>query len=110
MEKLNTHIEEIKVLLVQVLSIISSLSDEKFDEQLNLAKIKMQEVRSIKKMLQKSYSYEELLPFEENLYNLAKQIEEKFDNTIKKKMLEKEKVAQSIGQLQNKKNLQKYRR
>jgi hypothetical protein len=110
MRILEYHIEEIKTLLIQVLNIFNSLEDADFDDQLKTAKLKMDQVSLIKKELRKHFKSEELMLYEENLYNIAKQIEERFDNIVKRKSLEKKAIAHKIGQLQNSKKLQNYRR
>ncbi len=110
MDKLPLHIEKIESLLAQVQKILDSFTDEEFENQLKESNSKMEEVKHLKEMLKKSYSFEELQPFEEKLYKLAKQIEISFDNIVKRKYLEKERLAQELSELQNKKKLQNYRR
>lgn len=110
MDKLNIYIAKIELLLKDVQNILSSLTDEEFESQLKESNSKMEEVQQIKEMLKKVYSFEELEPYEEKLYKMAKQIEVLFDNIVKRKYLEKERLAQEIGELKNKKKLQNYRR
>jgi hypothetical protein len=110
MEEIVSNIEKIEILLVETLSIIDSLKEETFDEQIKAAQFKVDEATLIKKMLENRFPAEEIGPFKEKYMILAKQIEKKFDNIIKKKSLEKEKVSKEIEHLINKKNLQNYRR
>jgi hypothetical protein len=110
MREITSYIEEIQVLLVQVLNIIESFTDAGFDSQLKSAQEKVEKVRLLKKELEKEYKKEEIEPFKENIRTLTKQIEEKFDNKIKEKNIEKDRIALEIEQLQNKKKLQNYRR
>ena len=110
MNILEYHIEEIKTLLVQVLNIFDAFNEDEFDTLLATAKAKMDQVSLIKEKLRKEFKNEDLMLYEENLYKLAKQIEERFDNIVRQKYLEKQAVAQKIEQLQNSKKLQNYRR
>ncbi len=110
MNILEYHIEEIKILLVQVLNIFDTFNDNEFDSQLTMAKAKMDQVSLIKEKLRKEFKSEDLMLYEENLYKLAKQIEDRFDNMVSRKYIEKQAVAQKIEQLQNSKKLQNYRR
>lgn len=110
MNILEYHIDEIKVLLIEVLNIFNSFKEEEFDNQLRTAKAKMDQVSLIKDELRKQYKSDELMLYEENLYKLAKQIEERFDNIVERKYFEKSAVAQKLAQLQNSKKLQNYRR
>jgi hypothetical protein len=110
MREITSYIEEIQILLVQVLSIIETFNDTDFDNQLKSAQEKIEKVRLLKKELEKGYKKEEIEPFKENIHNLTKQIEEKFDNKIKEKNIEKDRIAREIEQLKNNKKLQNYRR
>jgi hypothetical protein len=110
MEAITVYIEKIEILLIQVLNIFESLNDDNFESQLNSARDKMDTVKKIKTEIQGIYKKEEMIPFEEKLHFLAKQIEERFDNMIKEKNLERDRIGQEIEQLKNKKKLQNYRR
>ena len=110
MNSLEIHIEEIKTLFFQVLDILDNLNDSNFDNRMKTVKANMDEVNLIKEKLQRQYPKDELSKYEESLFKLAKQIQEKFDNIIKLKILEKDRIALELEQLKNKKKLQNYRR
>lgn len=110
MKRIKTYIEEIEILLIQVLSIVESFNDRDLDAQLSSAQAIIGKVTLLKKEIKERFNNEEIEPFKENLRILTKQIEEKLDNSIKEKNLEKERIAHEIEQLNNNKKLQNYRR
>lgn len=110
MKDIIVYIEDIEILLTQVLSIVESFNDHDFDMQFNSAQEKIEKVKLLKKEVEERFSKEEIALFKEKLIILTKQIEKKFDNKIKEKNLEKDRIGQEIEQLKNNKKLQNYRR
>lgn len=110
MKDILTYNEEIETLLTEVLSIVESLNDNDFDKQLSGAQEKIEKAKLLKKEVEEGFTKEETALFREILTILTKQIEKKFDNKIKEKNLEKDRIGRKIEQLKNNKKLQNYRR
>ena len=110
MEELIKNIDKIKFNLHKILEILNSLNSKNFYVALEESKCKIDEVNKIKEYLRQNFNKEELLKYDEELFILAKQIVETYDNIVRKKYQEKTAVALEIGRLQNKKKLHNYRR
>jgi len=110
METLESNIEQIKSSYIQVLNILNSFNDREFQRQLKKAKGLMDSSKLSREKLRNEYDARELQLYEADLQLLTKQIKEKFDNIVREKTLRKEKIAQQIEWLKNKKKLQNYRR
>jgi hypothetical protein len=103
-EKLNN----IKLLLANSLSLLTSIDDENFSLNLASATENYNKSEIIKKELLKKHSKSELRNLEKPIVELIKQISEKIDNIIEQKKNESAKISLMLQQIHNKKNLIKY--
>ncbi len=105
---MKSKIERIKFLLNEAYRSLNSITESNFDETLRNVKAMLDESRKHRAFLLAGYSKAELKVFEPDLTKLTKQIKDCFDNNIKNKKLEVDKVLRQIKYTQNKKKLVNY--
>lgn len=110
MENLNRKIQLIKSLFLKTLEELDIVETGDFEPSFSSAKSCMRTADGLKKELKKDYETETLMQFDEELFNLAKQIENKFDNIVEMKKAQKDVLALKLSKMQNRKKLAYYSR
>ena len=100
METLEVNIAELKSLLEKILADVENLDEDNFDENTRMAQVDIKRVNNLREKLKNNYDVETLRNFDPELVYLAKQIKSSYDNIIRKKKLEAEKVLKDIKTLQ----------
>jgi hypothetical protein len=110
METLELNIAELKSLLQEILFDVERIDEGNFDQNTRMSKVNIEKVNSLREQLKNNYDIAALRKFDPELVYLAKQIKNSYDNVIRKKKLEAEKVLKDIKTLQNSKKLTSYKR
>lgn len=110
MELLKNKILLIKTLLLKTLEELSVIETGDFEPAFSRARSCMRTVDELKRELKSQYETKILMQFDEELFNLAKQIQIKFDNIVEIKKTQKELLGLKLSKLQNRKKLAYYSR
>lgn len=110
MKNLSDEINSLKILLEQALEKLKSVNDLNFDENLNSAKTLMENYNFLKLQLKISYPIEQLENYNLLLFEIAKQIQETFDNLYTDRKNKFAEVGKQIAILKNKAKLINYYR
>jgi hypothetical protein len=101
-------IERIRFLLNEAKKSLNEITNNNFEKNLLYVKNALKESQKHKLFLLENYSKAELMIFEPDLTNLAKQIKKSFDDIIEIKKLELEKVKSQMKHKLNQKKLVNY--
>jgi hypothetical protein len=109
MELLKNKILLVKTLLSKTLEELNIVETGEFEPAFSSARSCMITVDELKKELKSQYETEVLMQFDEELFNLAKQIQVKFDNIVEIKKAQKNELGVKLSRMQNRKKLAYYR-
>jgi hypothetical protein len=101
-------IERIRFLLKEANKSLNEITNNNFEKNLLYVKNVLKESQKHKLFLIEKYSKDELMIFESDLTNLAKEIKKTFDSIIENKKLELDKIKEQIRRTQNQKKLVNY--
>ncbi|HVO75254.1 MAG TPA: hypothetical protein VMT35_14585 [Ignavibacteriaceae bacterium] len=101
-------INQIKNLLLEILSYFENINDENFKMNLDNSLKNMEIIDLLKKELRSVYGPEQLKDNETMLIELTKLIQKKFDNIVRLKKEEAENISNNLKQIQNQKKITNY--
>jgi hypothetical protein len=105
---LEEKINQIKNLLLEILSYFENINDENFKMNLDNSLKNMEIIDLLKKELRSVYGPEQLKDNETMLIELTKLIQKKFDNIVRLKKEEAENISNNLKQIQNQKKITNY--
>jgi len=108
MNSLINEIEQLEILLETTSVDLSDISVENFNNKMPLIRNKLNQIVSKRKELLQQYERKDLLQYDKNLFDLTKQIQEKFDNVIEGYKTETLEIANKIVQIRNRKKIANY--
>ena len=101
-------VEKIKLLLFEAEEILKNTTNNNFDRNFPFVKKLLKEAQTYKSFLLANYSRDQLMIFEPDLTNLAKQIKKSFDYIIENKKIELGNIKAQMRYTQNKRKLVNY--
>jgi hypothetical protein len=107
---MDNRIELLRDLYHKILTDLETLNDDNFTERLNSVLESMQNAEKSKLFLMQEHKMEVLRIYDNEFYLVTKQIQTKFDNIIREKREERDKISQKLNDLQNQKKLVNYTR
>jgi hypothetical protein len=105
---MENRIELLRDLFHKILTDIEAINDDNFDEKLGVLAESMQNAEKSRLFLLQEYKIEDLRKYDNEFYLATKQIQAKFDNIIREKREESDKISQKLNDLQNQKKLVNY--
>ncbi|MBU1097687.1 MAG: hypothetical protein CVV23_15445 [Ignavibacteriae bacterium HGW-Ignavibacteriae-2] len=107
---LDYHINNIKHLFNEAALELDKITTDEFDTHFNNAKSNMILIRQLRKELKQNFPNEQLKKNDEELINLAKLIEKKYDDIIEEFIEERNILAIKLGTVSNQKKIAQYSR
>ena len=108
MNSLTDQIQQLKILLETTYADLSDISVKNFNNKMPTIRNKINQIVLKRKELIQQYKREDLLQYDKKLFNLTKQIQEKFDNVIEWYKTETLEIAQKLVQIRNRKKIANY--
>jgi len=108
MNSLTDQIQQLKILLETTYADLSDISVKNFNKKMPTIRNKINQIVLKRKELIQQYKREDLLQYDKKLFNLSKQIQEKFDNVIEWYKTETLEIAQKLVQIRNRKKIANY--
>ncbi|MCH8033231.1 MAG: hypothetical protein IH950_05665 [Bacteroidetes bacterium] len=108
MNSLTDQIQQLKILLETTSADLSDISVKNFNNKMPTIRNKINQIVLKRKELIQQYKREDLLQYDKKLFNLTKQIQEKFDNVIEWYKTETLEIAQKLVQIRNRKKIANY--
>lgn len=104
--------DDIKVLKRQMAAVLIYMDnfEENFTKEPGSLIRMMATIKSTHEMIMKNYSKDEVEKYNPGLDFYVKQIAEKFDNMIEQKIVERDRTAEAIRELVNRKQIANYQR
>ncbi|MCH7962727.1 MAG: hypothetical protein IH852_02190 [Bacteroidetes bacterium] len=108
MNSLTDQIQQLKILLETTYADLSDISVKNFNKKMPPIRNKINQIVLKRKELIQQYKKKDLLQYDKKLFNLTKQIQEKFDNVIEWYKTETLEIAQKLVQIRNRKKIANY--
>ena len=105
---MENRIEMLRDLFHKILTDIEAISDDNFDEKLGILAENMQNAEKSRLFLLQEYKIEDLRQYDNEFYLATKQIQARFDNIVREKREESDKIRPKLNDLQNQKKLVNY--
>ena len=105
---MENRIEMLRDLFHKILTDIDAINDDNFDEKLGILAENMQNAEKSRLFLLQECKIDDLRQYDNEFYLATKQIQAKFDNMIREKREESDKISQKLNDLQNQKKLVNY--